>query len=196
MATNYPSPYVLQYTTTTQGIISKFKIACQVLNNPTPGTTFTDIEVTTKDGGSVFLWLGIETFLGLVKASFQAVTVFSGIELFKVQPNNAGLQFISAYDFSISGDSGQAWTPTHYSIFGFRTANGSTMRITYLEPANAGDSQLSYPDIPLWEQNMVDYVLSDDSWLYGADDSYPIAFLRRSQGQNEAIWRKRNRPNS
>jgi hypothetical protein len=69
------------------------------------------------------------------------------------------------------------------------------MKLVYLEGNVAGNSRLNLvPNVAGSNfQRVAAYVLSADNICLGRDDSYPVAALRESRGQNERVWRSIHR---
>jgi hypothetical protein len=78
----------------------------------------------------------------------------------------------------------------------FRSANGGVAKLVLLDVSFSGDTKsVVVPNsVGTTPQKLLAYFLSADSVMLAADDSYLVAGLYESRGQNEKIWRKINRP--
>ena len=67
------------------------------------------------------------------------------------------------------------------------------MRITLMEPTSPNELRFTYAASSALYQSFMDFVSGATSWMLARDTSYPIANLHVVGGQNEAVFKIRNR---
>lgn len=96
---------------------------------------------------------------------------------------------------SLVGGNISKGVPASQEIYTWRDDRGRTSRTVIMENAatNGVNGQSTYPQISADGQALIDYLLSANAWIKGGGNSTLLTFNKRSNGQNEAAWRKRYR---
>jgi hypothetical protein len=192
MAENFPGPYGLRLFYTTNGYTHKTELSLDVVGTPTPGTTFDNIQVEDPDSNHPTLDTVTDGLALLWKPLYDdGGTSLDRAELWVYEAGTYNATFISSYEIAEAGtEAVQDTVIAGEAIFTFRTQGGSTLRL-HLEESiiDAGPSR-AYAALSSDEQDLVDYLLSDDSPFIGRDNTRPIAFLKVHPGHNEASWKR------
>lgn len=161
----------------------------------TRGTGGTTGTVSVTAGFSAYVAILLPTLSDTISITTAALVSYpQGISSQGIYV--AAIDLSDAVSFpSLVGSNGSKGAPASQEIYTWRDSRGRTSRSVLMENAALGglNNQNTYPDISLDGQAYIDYILSADSWLRGAGDSVLVAFYRRSNGQNEAAWRRRYR---
>ena len=134
-------------------------------------------------GKSGFAWL------------FGSGTAFSRAELWRYPPQSLDGQFLTAIDLSFTGKSPLAGVSLLQTTYTLRSSEGGTLRITALEGGFTSEfNRAPFSALPDREKRFIDgWFLQLSTPVIARDGGRAIAFLRRSNGQNEALFRKRHR---
>lgn len=200
MALNFPGPYEVRlvYSTTPAGfpiLIHEQRLNCQIDSAPVPGETFDNITVLTRSGANIALDVAVDDWLVLIKPMFGTTTEFVLAELWKYAPDSFDATFISSYEILELGTGVGATQVAGQVIQTFRTINGGIMRLSFMESSIASGVSQTPPFTPAVFNTIADFVTSASNWIYARDNSYPIARFKVNPGQNEALFKRRFRPN-
>ena len=196
MAINLPGPYEVVYKYVTDGLTHEAKVNCVALGDPGLGTPEASINFQTIGGTGAPMSDCISDFWAFYRMLLPVATVSAGAELWRYTPGTFQKQFVTAHIGSLLQGNAPAYVAARQDVFSFRTANGGIMKINILETSNTSDlvTPLVANAIGSDSQKMAAYIISSAGWLLARDDAFPIAPLNWSNGQNEAVWRKRKRP--
>lgn len=192
MVQYYPSPYTLKWSYIASGVTHKQQLCINVTNAPLMGVEFSDVTVTTRGGTSVSLDNYIGTFFTLYKALFSTTITIGDLELWKNVPNSYDMTFISANPTQYVG-TGTGLVLSKYVMYTFRSQNGNIFKLLAMECIYDRDNQLAYNATTTAEKAVIDHIRGTGNAFLARDNGFPISFIRASSGQNEKIWRKRNR---
>lgn len=192
MVLNFPGPYQLRTEYTVNGVEHKMAFNLKVDGTPAVGSTFADISVIAKDTTLKNLDTVATELQDHVRALFHNLTDFAGWELWKYEPLSFDATFVSGRATAFSGTK-TSTSESQQMIYTFRTQEGGILKFITMEQQLNRNNQLRYPDLTADEKLLVDYFLATDAWIVARDTSYPVLFLKASGGQNEKIWRIRNR---
>lgn len=196
MAINLPGPYEADYAYIVSGITHHLRVNCMVMDNPAPGTPFTDLEVQTRSGTPVLLSGAVQTLWDWIRPFMAGSVAAPTLTLWKYVTGTFEKDFISASSgITGAGSNAGAFNPAHYRQFSFRSANGGIMKVSLMEDSDTDNTitNLVANAAGNASQKLAAYVISTDGWLLARDDSFPIAPYHENQGQNEAIFRRRFR---
>lgn len=201
MTTNLPGPYSVDfvYATGISGLTINhhLELSCAVIGTPAVGATPGSIAVQTKSGASLALLTAVNDVWGIFRQGLaSAGVVCQGWTLWRYVPGTLARDFITAGVVTTPlGASGVAPVPAAQTKCTLRSANGGILQVNMLESSVSGVS--SSPLVPAgtgaWQVVMAQYLLSASGWVIARDDSYPVAALNVSFGQNEALFNKRYR---
>lgn len=164
------------------------------LGEPLAGTPFNSINVRSQDGNDINLltWLTIE-YLPLIQPMYNTTTSFNLVELWHYPANSDNAYFVSAYTLGLLGTSANPTYVSGYVIETFRTVNGNTLKLAFMETVIETDVQDLFPIQNSVANAIATHVVADDSPIVGKRDTLPIAPIGAFYGRNEALWRKRYR---
>jgi hypothetical protein len=192
MVQYYPSPYTLKWTYIASGVTHKQQLCINVTNAPLQGVEFSDVTVTTRGGTSVSLDNYIGTFFNLYKVLLSTTITIGDLELWKNVPNSYDMTFISANPTQYVG-TGTALPLSKYMMYTFRSTNGNVFKLVTQEGVIDADNQRAYAACTTAEKAVIDHIRGTGNAFLARDNGFPLSFIRASYGQNEKIWRKRNR---
>lgn len=196
MVQYYPSPYTLKWSYTVSNVTHRQQLCVNVTNSPVVGSTFLDAVVTQKNGATVSLDAFCDNFFGVYKALFNTTVVIGDLELWKNYPNSYDMSFVSAGEDTYTGTNGSTFALSYYGMYTFRSENGNVFKLLALELSKQAENQQAYSALTAPEKAVVDFVKGSQNAFLARDNGFPVSFIRASFGQNEKVWRKRNRINS
>lgn len=193
MANNFPGPYQLDIHYTVAGLEHVQKLNFKANGTPSPGTPFDDIEFLGKDFTIFTSSAALNGWVALLQPLFSAGTTLDYAEIWSVAPLSNDRTFIASKVIGSVGTSGGDYTPCHQLTLTNRTVEGGILRIVLMESTNTSQVRTPYAGVGAVVQAIFDYVNDASTWVLGRDTSYPISPLNQVGGQNEALFRRRNR---
>lgn len=169
------------------------KVDLDVVGDPTPGTVFNDIVVTLAGGGTDTLDVWLLTFTDVLQPCFSADTDFVFAELWKIPEGTLNGTFISSEELGFQGTNAGANVLAQQTTFTFRSRGGGNGRIQLMESAFSGSLRQTPPFASAAANNLTNFVKGITSCILARDNTEFIARIHQCDGQNEIIWRKRNR---
>jgi hypothetical protein len=168
----------------------------QVLGDPEPGTPAEDIRIVKRDTTEWDLDEFALAWITLVEGLYHTSVGIGQFELWQYPtPQTFDAVFITASDVADVGISASAYNPASQQTISFRSQEGGNMRLTFLETSitsAAGYESPPYTNAQLEALRL--WVLSGSNPILARDTSQPIAAIRWSKGQNEAVFKRRYRP--
>lgn len=194
MVLNFPGPYEVRIFYTTSGLTHQLRLSVELIGAPTIGTDFADIDVNPRVSAAYPLSTWVDGLIAVIKTRFGPTgSTFDYAELWEYTLGTNDAQYISAYTIGVPGTGGAEAVPAAYEMYTFRTDEGGTMRLTLMEVGIDLDTQTPYAAMATGSKNIADYITSPDSPVVGRDTGRVVMCIKNSFGENEAIWRKRNR---
>lgn len=185
------------YTATPAGLlvldhVMTFDVA--VFGDPAPGTPMDGMDVTRRDSSAIDLQSYLTTeFMPLIYAVYPAVSDFSRAELWKIPEATFDAQFITSLELAENGVNAAASVSMQQTTFTFRSQSGGVARIQLMESSFGGLTKQSPPFSSAQGNALSNHIISSDSCIVARDNSYLISRIHQCDGQNERIFRKRNR---
>ena len=198
MVANFPGPYEVRifYSTTPTSLpqmVHEQRLNVNVIGSPTPGTDFTAIQFLTRSGANVAANTAVLAWVALVAGLYNTNTEFVSAELWQYAPLSFEATYISTLAIADTGDSAVAPVAAGQLIYTFRTQEGGVMRLSFMETVISPATQQTAPYTPAAAQAINAFVLGTTNWVLARDTSYPIANIRLSPGQSEALFKRRFR---
>lgn len=196
MASNFPGPYAVEMVYTVGGLTHRMLLNCDVSGSPAPGTDVSLISVLDADGTLINLDDAVTSFVALLAPLYDGASDFVEYILWEYTPGTFDRDYISGNSLGTAGSNVGSYAPAKYRKFSFRTAGGGIAYVTLLESIVDGNTQQSYPYTSPASNAIADFVTgtgTNSGWILGRDNTYPVSSLRLSDGQNEAVFRKRFR---
>jgi hypothetical protein len=161
---------------------------------PTPGTLTTAIDLQLLGGGTETLQAVALDFAERIRPMYGVAVIIAGFSLWKYVTENSR-DFITAGEVVTTASVGAGIVASQSHIQTFRCAGGAVMKHVFLEAQYDGDTQTALaPDaMGASSQRFAAWVLSSASPCIGLDNTFPVAPLKESLGENEKVWRKINR---
>lgn len=193
MAINLPGPYEVVYKYVTGGLTHEAKFNVVALGNPALGTPESSINFQTRSGVGAPMADCISDFWAFYRMLLPVATVSAGAELWRYVAGTFQKDFVTAHIGSLAAGNAPAYVIARQDVFSFRTANGGIMKVNVMETSNTSDQVIPLVANALGNdaQKMAAYIVSSAGWMIARDDAFPIQPLNWSNGQNEALYRKR-----
>lgn len=198
----YPGPYAIEFVfstvISTVALEHKLELNCKVIGDPVPGTALGSILVQKAGGGTQTATLCITDFWTQYRIGHGTGTTALSAILWKYTPMSYEKLFIAAYGVALGAGTGVgAPNPGHQTQITLRSALGSYMRVNWVEDPRTERTQQSLAPLITGDaqQRVASYLLSVNGWASARDGSFPVAAMKTSFTENEAISRKRFRPN-
>jgi hypothetical protein len=196
MAESLPGPYEIEFNLV--GWLSPtrehvFRVSCLALGSPAAGSLPTAIDIQKMGGSTAKLNIVANQFWEFLRQLHGTGISCNGYQLWRYVTGTLAKDFVSAGTVTNPLGTGGAGTgvAAHQNTLTFRSANGGVLKLVILEGTGAGDTRTTLiPNVAGTPQaKLAAYILSADNVAIARDDSYPVAALRDSRGQNERIWR-------
>lgn len=194
MVENFPGPYEVRFFYTVSGLQHELRLSLPLAQDPLPGTPFAAIVTEQKGGANGVLQADVDSLVALLRPFWPNTVTIDFAELWKYVPLTNQANFISGYTIGLTGTAAGTIVLSHQATFTWRSIEGGIMKMVLLETDLGGDAVVSYAASGARSIALFDYIAGAFSAFWARDTSYANAPLRRSNGQNEAVWRKRNRP--
>jgi hypothetical protein len=171
-----------------------FGLWMQPTTNPAPGTSPDDIDIQLLGGGTKTLQEVANQLLSFVKQCFSTTISVNNFNLWRYATEYSR-DFVSAGIATYATVGAGSISTASETVLTFRGANGGVAKVVLLESNLGGDAQSNLTPNPtgLAYQKLAAYLMSADSPMIALDNSFVIAPLKVSSGQNESIWRKIHR---
>jgi len=162
-----------------------------------PGLTPGDYRIVRKDGTGDSIQTVQEEYYDVIQPFFTTDTVFSGYEIWEYAAGDTEGHFMTGGSLGGTGTITPP-TPKIYAaqrIFTARTQTGRTIRISLEETATGVGLPVAWaagagtPPLVFGT-----WMLSGDNVQVDREGGYPIALMRRFDGQSEATFKRRYRP--
>jgi hypothetical protein len=160
---------------------------------PTVGMDFADIVIVNNEESLKDLDIFVDDIVNVMKPLYGASDDISRAELWKNDEDSDSASYVSTFDISVAG-TGAAGILSQQCIFTYRSNGGHIAKIYLMEQNVAGSSQARPPFPSGTLKVFAEWFDGAGSFVITRDDTFMRFALGISLGQNEAIWRKRNRP--
>lgn len=193
MALNFPGPYEVRIFYTVTTLTHEQRLNVRLNADPVVGTPFNEIEVLLRGDVVSDLQTEVDDWMTAIRPLFNnTTTIFTHAELWKYVPDSFAADFVSAHTINLPGNIATATQFSSQLIQTFRTTEGGIMKVSFMEtivapaPSVAGIA----PGAVGTPQSFV--IAANTPWL-ARDTSYPFVAIASHPGQNEAVFKKRNR---
>lgn len=192
---HYPGPYEIEFALggwTSPERSHVFRVNCIALANPAAGTLPSAISMQKKGGATATLDVVANQIWEYLRGFWNNSIGCEGYTLWKYGASSYAKDFISAGAVTNPLASAGAGGVAHQLTLTFRSALGNVGKLVLLETNQGGNlsSTLVPNAIGTPAQKLAAYALSGDSVVIARDDSFFVAALRDSRGENERIARK------
>lgn len=158
---------------------------------PDIGDPPTAINVRVRSGGTSTLAAAAQLHWDFARLLYDGAITVGSYTMWRYDTENAR-SFITAGDLSTPTGTGGGIQVANYINLSFRTAAGGIIKLLFPEPNQGGNNfNVLIPNaVGTAPQRVAAYVLSASSAVTGLDNTFPIAALRDSRGQNELYFRE------
>lgn len=185
----------LYYTVTISSRAIQHRCTMDVKLSGTPevGTPWGDIPCSLKTGGTGTLETFVDNWTDLLLPRFNTASSLDTCELWRYDAEGSDAIWVSQIDISKAGTAGASPNPAFQVTWTARSLTGGIFKQILLETVDTNQNRDVYPAAASSANDLIEFLIGDDSCAVARDDAYlaiPIAF---SGGQNENMWRKRFR---
>ena len=159
MADNFPGPYEVEIFYTQDNLTHISRINTDVDGLPSPGDAPDTINLKTRIGGTVALTLAVSTWITTIKGFFANTTTFDSYNLWRYTAGTYKKTFITSGQIGEVGTSVNVATESHQATLTFRTQEGGSMRLVWLESAWGGKDRRPYAQLTAGLQGVFDQVV-------------------------------------
>lgn len=193
MTQYYPGPWEVEIFYVEGGITHKQRLNCEILTTGASGDPFTAFTVNTKANTAIALNTAVDAYVALLKPLLATTTNITIGNLYQYLPDSYDKTFRSTYDINQIGTSAGAYNPNHQTMMTFTSALGNPFKWTILDDPATNQLRVPIRDATAPFQNMANYLVGNTSWIIARDGSFPVGKLNIVGGQNEALFKRRNR---
>lgn len=193
--TNFPGPFTVEIFYTVDGLEHKQELNCKVQGSVTPGQDPVSIDILQRDGTTLTLASAVSAYVDVIKTRFDGTTTFDRYDFWEYTPLTNVRKYIASGNIGVTGTSTATRRKAGQDTYTFRTQEGGIMRLIQMESVTNDDSQKRLSELGGTQLAIVSYITDATGWILARDTSYPIAFLRVSNTQNERTYRERFRNN-
>ena len=193
MADNFPGPQVIDIQYTFSAQTHHALLNCELTTSPIPGQDLGDFNVKTRGGTTPALATAVANWITLIRPIFGTTAQFESWTLWDYVPNSFDRTFINSAVVDLAGTSGSANVASAQLIMTFRTAEGGTMKLAFMENISVPGPTISRATATGAVLAIFQFVEGATNWILGRDTSYPIVGINSLPGQNEALFKRRNR---
>ena len=187
-------PYTVEIPYIVDGLDHKLEFNCDTLGAAVPGSAPTAVMLRTRDTEGVNLDVGVNAAWAVIKPVMATGALASTYTLWKRNVNNDDKLFISAGSLSSPNGSGGAYVPASQAIMTLRAGGGNVLKITLMESVFTRKDRVSIDSSGVPGLVAVaDYCLTMDSWIMARGQSFPVAKLNVSFGNNDKTEERRYR---
>lgn len=158
---------------------------------PASGTLPTDIDLQLLGGGTETLQAVALDYANRIRPLYDATIGISTFTLSRYA-TEFSKDFVTSGTVAPTASVGAGISIAVAQILTFRHAGGGVGKHVFLETMFGGDAQINL--IPNAAGNTIEryaaWVMSSASPVIALDNTFPVAPLKFSQGQNESVWRK------
>lgn len=189
----YPGPYEVEIFYTEGGIEHKQRLNCVVVVEGGVGDPFSSFSVDSKGGGILALNAAVDAYIALMRPFFAATANITIANLYKYVANSYDKSFLATYDINQIGSAAGAVNLNHQTFLTFTTQLGNNIKFTWLDDVSASNARIPIRDSGAGYQAMATYLVGGTNWILARDGSFPAGRLNFVGGQNEALFKRRNR---
>lgn len=194
MANSKVGNYQLEYNLT--GYIAPIRSHTHAIyvaptGTPSAGATPASIDIQLLGGGTDTLENVANTYGDFVRRMYSPDVLMGQWTLWRYATENAR-DFITAGSLTLATTPSGTLKIAQQETLTYRTAGGGILKQVFIEAKNGGDlKEQLQPDATGSDvDRLAFFTLSAGSPVIGIDNTFPVAPLFNSRGQNERVWRK------
>lgn len=188
-----PGPYELELFYTEGGLTHKQRLNLELAVEGAVGDPFTSFSTLTRGGAVVAMDVATLAWVNLIKTQFAGTTNFTIANLYKFVPGTTEKNFLATFDVNLVGTGAGSYVPSQQLFLTFTTQLGNGVKVVFLEGQTAFNVRVPLRDANASIQAIANWIVSTSNWILARDESYPVGKLNLVGGQNEAIFKRRNR---
>jgi hypothetical protein len=190
-----PGPYLLDFPQVQTGLTHHFAVNCDAIGSPPIGADPADVDMRTKSGTPVDLQTAADDLWDAVRGLYPTTTLCSQFVLWKYNGTNLDKTFISGGTLAAPNGSGvTAVVLSSQLICTYRSGAGHIGKLSFVETVLASSIKAPFGGGAIGETvGIKTYLLGGGNIVMARDRSFPVAALNELAGQNEKIFKRRNR---
>jgi len=198
MAINYPGPFEVRVNYVTDENIAirnhQLRMSTIMSIEGEPGSPFADWFPEQKGGdNSIALSTHTENLLNIIKAYHNTAVAYSSAELWEYAPGTFDSVFRAAYSPTAEPTGVPTTVEASQVVMTWRTIAGGILKLTWMGSHVAPGATIPAPGSG-GIATAFNYMTADACPWVGRDGSYAVAGIAFHPGQNEALWKRVNRP--
>lgn len=174
--------------------VNSHKLRCNIMvqGSPTGGTVPTAVEVLKKGGSTANLQVVADQAWSYFRLAYATAITATGFTLWQ-WISNTSKDFISAGNLTTPAGVGAGTVVNWQATLTFRGGNGGLGKLVMIESNLSGNQRAALVPNAAGNpaQRIAAYGLSADSPFQTLSNSFFVAALRDSRGENEAIRKRR-----
>jgi len=193
MTQYYPGPYEVELSYVGAGITHKQRLNCVITVEGAVGDPFSNFTVQTRGGASITLNAAVDAYVAVLRNKLSTSTNITTANLYKYEAGTFDKMFLATYDVNVLGSIASAENLNHQTILTFTSSMGNPFRWTVLDDTTNLNTRIPIRDAIASVQAVATYLTGSTNWIIARDGGYPTGKLNSSEGQNEALFKRRNR---
>lgn len=189
----YPGPFEVEIFYVDGGIEHKQRLNTIVVAAGDVGDPFSAFTVQPRTGANIALNTALDAYIALMRPLLAITANITIANLYEYAANTFDKTFLATHDINLLGTGGGAVQLNHYTMLTFTTQFGNGMKIQWMDDNATEQNRIPIRDAAPAHLAMANYLSGTTNWIIARDGSYPIGKLNRIGGQNEALFKRRNR---
>jgi hypothetical protein len=191
---NYPGPWEIRigYNVSISGKTRghELRMSVDVDTDPGPGSVFGDYDLVSRAGLYYTAETWTDAFVALMKVIYKTDGTIVAAELWKYDSGSFNAAFQSAYSIGVAGTSALSTQLWSQQILTFRSQNGGSARLNFMESVKTVGPTDPYPTSDSDIDDIFDLVTASQSPVIARDGGYLFAPLNYLPGTNEHLFKK------
>lgn len=189
----YPGPYEVEIFYTEGSVEHKQRLNCSIVGEAGVGEPFSAFSVDSRGGAAIALNAAVDAYIALMRPFFASTTNITIANLYKYVANSYDKSFLATYDINQLGSAVGSAQLNHQTFLTFTTQIGNNIKLTWLDDVSSSNSRIPIRDSGVGYQAMATYLVGSTNWILARDGAFPAGRLNFVGGQNEALFKRRNR---
>lgn len=198
MAVNYPGPYEVRISYTTQvtsGVYEHvMRFSCDLTTSPSPGVDPATLTANQRGGGTVNLVTWVDGLVALVADILNTSSDINTAELWEYVPGTFNASWVATWSVATPGTNATVAQEDAQLILTFRTLAGGYGKLDIRHTIYGLGVTLTYITGTALIDDIMDYMSEPDTIVLGRDGGFFVQGLHALRGHNEKMSRDRLRP--
>lgn len=193
MTQYYPGPWEVEIFYVDGSLTHKQRLNCNMPAAGDVGDPFSAFSTLLRNGTNLALNTAVDAYVALLRPLLASTTNITIANLYSYVPDSFDKTFQATYDINLLGNGAGTMQLNHYSMLTFTTQLGNNMKWQVMDDNATDINRIPIRDANITFQNLANYLVGTTGWVIARDGSFPAGKLNRVAGQNEALFKRRNR---